>query len=365
VLAVLVVSCPCALSLAFPAALAAAGRNLLQQGTLLTRSDALETLTRADIAVFDKTGTLTEGRPMLAGVIINKAHPLAAEQDDASVTAIAAALESHSAHPLASAFRPGAAGLLAEGVADHRHLGLEGLVEGHAWRIGSAVHAGFDAGSEADDGSVWLADDDGWLARFEVRDRLREGGARLVKELAARGVRVCIASGDAAPAVKRVARELAVEDWQAGLSPQDKMALVESLQQAGRKVLMVGDGVNDGPVLASADVSMTVKGATELANSAADLILTEPSLAGVWKAMDLAREARRTVRQNMAWAIGYNTLALPLAVAGVLQPWMAALGMSASSLLVVANSARLAGWGRSRSVNQSDRIAPVPREARA
>jgi Cu2+-exporting ATPase len=302
---------------------------------------------------------------MLAGVIINKAHPLAAEQDDASVTAIAAALESHSAHPLASAFRPGAAGLLAEGVADHRHLGLEGLVEGHAWRIGSAVHAGFDAGSEADDGSVWLADDDGWLARFEVRDRLREGGARLVKELAARGVRVCIASGDAAPAVKRVARELAVEDWQAGLSPQDKMALVESLQQAGRKVLMVGDGVNDGPVLASADVSMTVKGATELANSAADLILTEPSLAGVWKAMDLAREARRTVRQNMAWAIGYNTLALPLAVAGVLQPWMAALGMSASSLLVVANSARLAGWGRSRSVNQSDRIAPVPREARA
>ena len=365
VLAVLVVSCPCALSLAFPAALAAAGRNLLQQGTLLTRSDALEALTRADIAVFDKTGTLTEGRPTLAGVVINGDHPLAAGQDEASVMAIAAALESHSAHPLASAFRPGATGMAAERVADHRHRGLEGLVAGHAWRIGSAAHAGFAPGSDADDGSVWLADEHGWLARFAVQDRIREGGTRLVKQLSARGVEVCIASGDAAPAVERVARELGVEDWRSGLSPEDKMALVESLRQAGRTVLMVGDGVNDGPVLASADVSMTVKGATELANSAADLILTEPSLAGVWKAMDLAREARRTVRQNMSWAIGYNALALPLAVAGLLQPWMAALGMSASSLLVVANSARLAGWGKARNAAGSERVSPMPREARA
>jgi Cu2+-exporting ATPase len=365
VLAVLVVSCPCALSLAFPAALAAAGRNLLQQGTLLTRSDALESLIKADIAVFDKTGTLTEGRPQLAGVVINADHPRADGQSETSVLAIAAALESHSAHPLASAFRSVASGLTAENVADHRHLGLEGHVEGHAWRIGSAVHAGFEAGSSVDDGSVWLADEDGWLARFAVQDRIREGGSQLVEELASRGVEVCIASGDAAPAVARVARKLGVEDFRAGLSPEEKMDLVQSLQRSGRTVLMVGDGVNDGPVLASADVSMTVKGATELANSAADLILTEPSLAGVWNAIDLAGEARRTVRQNMAWAIGYNTLALPLAVAGLLQPWMAALGMSASSLLVVANSARLAGWGDGRHRVETDRVAPVAREVRA
>ncbi len=365
VLAVLVVSCPCALSLAFPAALAAAGRNLLQQGTLLTRSDALESLTRADIAVFDKTGTLTEGRPTLAGVVINPEHPLSAGQDETSVLAIAAALESHSAHPLASAFRSAGTGLTAEDVADRRHRGLEGQVEGHTWRIGSAVHAGFEVGSAADDGSVWLADDDGWLARFAVQDRIREGVTRLVAKLAARGVEVRIASGDAAPAVERIARELGVEDWRAGLSPEDKMALVESLQAAGHTVLMVGDGVNDGPVLASADVSMTVKGATELANSAADLILTEPSLAGVWQAMDLAEQARRTVRQNMTWAIGYNTLALPLAVAGLLQPWMAALGMSASSLLVVANSARLTGWGQARTGPATEHVTSVPAEVRA
>ncbi|MEE4173375.1 MAG: heavy metal translocating P-type ATPase [Xanthomonadales bacterium] len=365
VLAVLVVSCPCALSLAFPAALAAAGRNLLQQGTLLTRSDALEALARADIAVFDKTGTLTEGRPSLAGVVINRDHPQAGTLDEDSVLGIAAALESHSAHPLATAFRRGGTGLTAQDVSDRRHRGLEGMVEGRTWRIGSAAHVGFEPGSESDDGSVWLADDDGWLARFAVQDRLREGGSQLVKQLASRGVQVCIASGDAAPAVERVARELGIEDWRAGLTPEDKMALVETLQAEGRTVLMVGDGVNDGPVLATADVSMTVKGATELANSAADLILTEPSLAGVWKARDLAREARRTVRQNMAWAIGYNTLALPLAVAGLLQPWMAALGMSASSLLVVANSARLTAWGRPRSSGGSDAVRTMPAEARA
>lgn len=305
--------------------------------------------------VFDKTGTLTDGRPRLAGVTVNSRHPAANDFDEKRLLAIAAALEAHSAHPLAGAFRERDQGLTATAVEDLRHRGLAGEVEGRRWRIGSATHVGLEQGGTEDDGSVWLADENGWLARFAVRDALREGGLKLMERLTARGLDALILSGDAAPAVERVSRELGIADWKAGQSPEDKMAEVARLQAEGRTVLMVGDGVNDGPVLASADVSMTVKGASELANSAADLILTNPSLRGVTTGTDLAREAQRTVRQNMSWAIGYNTLALPLAVGGLLAPWMAALGMSASSLLVVANSARLA---RSRSAATPPVIEP-------
>ncbi|MEM1410834.1 MAG: heavy metal translocating P-type ATPase [Pseudomonadota bacterium] len=357
VLSVLVVSCPCALSLAFPAAQAAAGRALMQVGILLTRSDALEALAAADTVVFDKTGTLTEGRPRLAGVVINDAHPAAGEVDEQRVRAIAAALEAHSAHPLAAAFRDSEQGLAAEGVEDLRNAGLCGDVLGRRWRIGSAAHIGAMVHGEPDDGSIWLADEQGWLARFAVRDALRDGTTALVERLQARGLEAHVLSGDAGPAVERVAQELGIKAWQARQTPEAKMAEVARLQAEGRCVLMVGDGVNDGPVLAAANVSMTVKGASELANSAADLILTQPSLRGVTDAIDLAREAQRTVRQNMAWAIGYNTLSLPLAVAGLLAPWMAALGMSASSLLVVANSARLA---RERRLPAATRIGAPP-----
>ncbi len=340
VLSILVVSCPCALSLAFPAATSAASRRLLESGTLLARSDALETLASVDVAVFDKTGTLTRGRPELGAVLINEAHPMSGLEHQ-KIYAIAAALESYSAHPLAHAFRSHADRTIASEVRDLPHQGLQGRVDGRLWRIGSAALAGDDAAGFLDDGSVFLADEHGWLACFPVRDALREDAQQVMKSLAARGVECLIASGDAAVAVQRVAEATGISRWQAGQSPQDKMALVAQLREAGHTVLMVGDGVNDGPVLAQADVSMTVQGATELANSAADLILTQPSLGGVPMALDLARETQRIVRQNMAWAIGYNATALPLAMSGFLEPWMAALGMSASSLLVVANSARL------------------------
>lgn len=345
VLAVLVVSCPCALSLAFPAAVAAAGRSLLGMGTLLTRADSLEALARADVVVLDKTGTLTEGRPRLAAVTLNPRHPDRDTLGEAGALAVAAALESHSAHPLAAAFQRDAGAPAAIDVEELRHRGLAGRVDGREWRIGSAAFAGPGGGPDdtlADDGSVWLADERGWVARFAVRDGLRPGAEQLAVRLRDAGLELLVASGDATPAVERVAREVGIQRWRAAQSPEDKMALVAGLQAEGRTVLMVGDGVNDGPVLAAADVSMTVTGATELANSAADLILTQRCLGGVVGAIELARAARRTVRQNIAWAVGYNALALPLAVSGVLEPWMAALGMSASSLLVVANSARLA-----------------------
>lgn len=355
VLSVLVVSCPCALSLAFPAATSAASRRLLESGALLTRGDSLEMLAKADMAVVDKTGTLTSGRPELGALVTNPAHPQAG-MDEQRIFALAAALESHSAHPLAHAFRQHTGDLAAIEVRAIPHQGLEGRVDGHLWRIGSATLVGGDQAGATDDGSVWLADEHGWLARFHVRDALRDGAQKIAEALSRRGIECLIASGDAATAVQRVAEATGITRWHAGLSPQGKMDLVQQLREEGHTVLMVGDGVNDGPVLAAADVSMTVQGATELANSAADLILTRPSLTGVGDAVDLARETQRIVRQNMAWAIGYNTLALPLAVSGILAPWMAALGMSASSLLVVANSARL-GRGRRLAGQSGIRLA--------
>ncbi len=360
-LAVLVVSCPCALSLAFPAALAAASRRLLNEGILLSRPDALETLANADLAVFDKTGTLTAGQPSVDHVDINPEHPESQRLGESGALALGAALERHSAHPLARAFRDADGPFQAEQVHAIRHRGLEGQVDGGTWRIGSAalVRVGEGVGEGADEainesgdesgdeaGAIWLGNEQGWLARFTIADRLREGCEGLAPALSGRGLECLIASGDARAPVRRVAERLGMTDFHAGQSPEAKMALVAEGQARGRTVLMVGDGVNDGPVLATADVSMTVQGATELANSAADLVLTDASLAGVATAIDLARATRRVVRQNIAWAVGYNLLALPLAAGGLLAPWMAALGMSASSLLVVANSARLARWRR-------------------
>jgi Cu2+-exporting ATPase len=338
VLAVLVVSCPCALSLATPAAMAAASRALLRDGVLLTSSDALEILPRVDVVLFDKTGTLTLGEPEISAVHVNPARqPFSA----ADARQIAAALEAHSAHPLARAFRGASPAWQLDGDVQHSPDGLGGHVNGQAYRLGKAsfTHQG-EAGDD-DLGAVWLADEHGWVARFELADKLRPGGRALVQALCAEGLRVVVASGDGAAAVSDVARQLGIAQWHARQDPAMKMQLVRQFQAQGHRVLMVGDGVNDAPVLAAADVSMTVQGATELANSAADLILSGQSLALVNQSRQLAQRARRLVRQNLAWAASYNALAIPLAVSGFLQPWMAALGMSASSLLVVANAARV------------------------
>ncbi|MEJ2534543.1 MAG: heavy metal translocating P-type ATPase [Gammaproteobacteria bacterium] len=342
VLAVLVVSCPCALSLATPAALSAASRALLREGILLTRGDALEALARADVAVFDKTGTLTRGTPVIERVVLN---PDRADLDERRVRELAAALEAHSAHPLARAFALDGVPAASRDVT-HEPGGSRGEIGGVAYRLGAAAFAGVDEAREPGaPGGVWLTDPRGWVAHFELSDPLRPGGEELFEHLRREGLRLLVLSGDAAPAVERVARRLGADEWRARQDPAAKTAAVRDLQEAGHTVLMMGDGVNDAPVLATADVSMTVQGATELAHSAADLILTGESLALAARARDKALQTRRLVRQNIAWAVSYNLLAIPLAVTGHLQPWMAALGMSASSMLVVGNAARLAARG--------------------
>ncbi len=332
VLALLVISCPCALSLAVPAALAAAHGALARIGVLSVRPDALQRLAQATDVVFDKTGTLGDGKPHLQGV-----DACIAVDADAALR-IAAALERDSNHPLAAAFALVPDAPVASGVRAVAGRGVEGTVEGVRWRIGTAP---FATGGD-DDGAVWLGNDAGARARFTFAERERADAAQALQQLREQGLALHLASGDAAAPVARFASAMGIADPHARQSPEDKLALVRAMQDEGRVVAMVGDGLNDAPVLAGADVSLAIGDGAALAQRSADLVLSGMSLANVPAAIRIARRTRRIVRQNLAWAIGYNLLALPLAAAGMVTPWLAALGMALSSLAVTANALRLA-----------------------
>jgi Cu2+-exporting ATPase len=329
-LAVLIVSCPCALALAVPAALASANGALSQRGVLVLGADALDRLAEVDTALLDKTGTLTTGRPQLLAAT-------ALDGGDAeSWRRIAAALEHGARHPFAAAFD-------VEGVAPATAVrcvpgqGIEGRVDGTTWRLGQA---GF-AGSGHDDGALWLGDGQRAIARFVLSDPLRPEAAAVAATLRTMGITPRIASGDGAQAVAEIAAALGIDDARARQSPEDKLATLRTLQAAGHRVLAVGDGINDGPLLAGADVSMAMAAGAPLAHRAADLVLTGTSLARIPEAIVLARRTRAIVRQNLAWALAYNLFALPFAAMGWVTPGLAALGMAASSLLVTANALRL------------------------
>lgn len=353
-LAVLVASCPCALSLALPVVRSAASLSLLKQGILLTRPAALFDLLKVHCVVFDKTGTLTLGQPEIQKVEVN---PLRSEYNRQSAPGLAAAMESHSSHALARAFRSNSSLVELEKVSNFPGQGLETVQAGRRIRLGKMQFA-LDRGiafenlctqpsvqrSEdmpVSDQAVWLADNIGWIARFEWSDSFRPGAEQAIAELRKAGLQVSICSGDSAVTVADCARSLRIDDFRSRQSPEDKIRYINDLKNLSNSVLMIGDGINDAPVLAAADVSMTVHGASELANSAADFILTGVSLRGLQRCFTAARKARKLVRQNISWALLYNISILPLAVSGLLQPWMAALGMSASSLLVVLNATRM------------------------
>jgi len=331
VLALLVISCPCALSLAVPAALAAAHGALAKTGVLSVRPDALERLAQATDVVFDKTGTLGDGKPHLQGV-----EACVGIDADAALR-VAAALERDSSHPLAAAFAQVEGAPAASGVRAVAGQGVEGIVEGVRWRIGTAP---FATGGE-DDGGVWLGNHAGARARFAFAERERADAAQALQRLRAQGLALHLASGDAAAPVARFASAMGIANPHARQSPEDKLALVRAMQRDGRVVAMVGDGLNDAPVLAGADVSLAIGDGAALAQRSADLVLSGSSLGNVPAAIEIARRTNRIVRQNLAWAIGYNLLALPLAAAGMVTPWLAALGMALSSLAVTANALRL------------------------
>ena len=336
---------------------AAASRRLLDDGILLTRGEALAALTHVDTVVFDKTGTLTRGVPEICEIKFNPDRQDFCERE---AIGIAAALEASSAHPIARAFREAreasedAPPFEAGCVTVHPAQGLAGRIGDGQWRIGTAAFAGVEPGQESDDG-IWLADERGWVARFELTDSLRPGAERTVRRLEDGGMDVVMLSGDGRDAVDRIAERLSIRRRHARQTPEMKLGFLDRLRKEGRRVLMVGDGVNDAPVLAAADVSMTVKGGAELANSAADMILTGESLGLVDQAMETARRARQLVRQNLTWAVLYNASVMPLAVSGTLKPWMAALGMSLSSLLVVANASRLVRKKERAAVGETSR----------
>ncbi len=342
VLAVLVVTCPCALSLATPAALAAGTARLARAGVLVTRGQALERLAGADRVLFDKTGTLTRGYPRLESVTV-----LYARATEAQCLAVAAALESHSSHPLARAF---AHLTPAQGACEVRAaagLGLEARIGERRYRIGRLeyVLAGCaDCRAPPLDPaytSVVLGDSAGLLAVFHVSDTLRSDARDTVERLSALGMSCEIASGDRPGPVAAVARALGGIEARAHLTADDKLARVETLHAGHHRVAMVGDGVNDAPVLAAADVSIALASGTDLAKVNADLVLLGEGLGGVVTAAETSRRLLRVIRQNLAWAVLYNLTAVPLAACGWIEPWMAAIGMSTSSILVVLNAMRL------------------------
>lgn len=347
--AVLVVSCPCALSLATPAALTVATGALAKGGVLVTRGHAIETLARADHWIFDKTGTLTLGRPTVV------AQHVAEGWEEAEVFAQVRALEQASEHPLAKALceKVGAGG-----TAPLRQLravtgkGIEAReAGGRALRIGvPAFVAQLHGRPLPDEMAEWLSagdtvvalgDEAGWRAWFRISDGLRPGAREALERLRALGAKLTILSGDAPETVAAVAQSLGVADSRGGMTPEAKHAAVRGIQAGGATVAMVGDGVNDAPVLAQAHVSVAMGGGTDLARSQADVVLLSDDLRHLAAGVALARQALRIIRQNLLWAFAYNLIAIPLAMTGWVTPWMAGIGMSASSLLVVLNALRL------------------------
>jgi Cu2+-exporting ATPase len=345
--AVLIVTCPCALSLATPAATLAAAGALARRGVLVRRLQALESCAAIDTVIFDKTGTVTEDRMGLVGTQVREGA------DAATALALAGALSRHSLHPVSRAITAaaGAVDWTATQVTEVAGRGVQGTVSdgnGQArrlrqLRLGSASFCGAPARQRDVQGlEVHLADEQGWLATFELDEAMRQDAKPAVSALLALGLRVQLLSGDRGAAVKRLARRAGIE-WAFGdCSPEDKLAHVRQAQQRGHLVAMVGDGVNDAPVLARADVSVAMGQAVPLAQANSDFVVLGGNLRAVASLLLHARRTRHIVRENLAWAGIYNAVCVPLAALGYMPPWLAGLGMAASSLLVVANSARLA-----------------------
>jgi Cu2+-exporting ATPase len=339
-ISVLVITCPCALALATPTALAAAAGTMLRGGMLVVRANAVEMLARASLFAFDKTGTLTLGQPVL-----RKLHTLG---DVASVEClrIAAALESGSSHPLAGALlRLADAALPARSLRHFPGEGVTGEVNGRRYFLGNSAFIRRMCGDQGSaiqgERAVLLASEAGVLAEFEFADKPRPGTEALISWLQRRGRHTLLLSGDRQSAVADLGTRTGVDEALGGLRPEDKVSVLKARRDSGQVVCMTGDGVNDAPVLAAAHVSVAMGGGTDLAKINADLILLDNRLESMRAGIDLAGRTLAVIHANVAWAVGYNLVALPLAAFGWVPPWLAALGMSASSLLVTANSARL------------------------
>ena len=333
--AVLIITCPCALGLAVPAVLTAASGRLFRQGVLLKDGTALERLSEIDAVVFDKTGTLTTGEP----VLIN-----AAEVDPADL-ALAAALAQGSSHPLCRAIVKAAAeagieeqaGI--ENIAESPGLGTEAIHDETRIRLGRAEWVGADPETEYT--SAWLRNGDRPAVVLHFSDEIRPESAEAVARLRASGLPVTLLSGDAPTPVRALAEKLGIDDWIAGATPAGKVAHLDAMRARGKRVLMVGDGLNDAAALAAAHVSISPASAVDASRSASDLIVLDNRIDRVADAWSLSRVARRRVLENFALAFAYNIVTVPIAFAGFVTPLIAAIAMSASSIVVSLNAMRL------------------------
>ncbi len=341
-LAVLIVTCPCALALAVPTAWTISTTTLAKQGFLIGRGHVLETLQHITTVLFDKTGTLTEGPLKVVQII-----PVTISAQQA--LDIACSLEAYSEHPIARAFsRENRVLHAVDKLIRHPSLGLEGDIHEQTYRLGRPdfacpLHA---LPADSDLSLLWLAlgDEQGQvLAWLGLQDRLRPDAYDMIKLLQDAGLKTGILSGDREGNVARVAHQLGMTDFAFGLSASDKLQILQTRQRQGEVILMVGDGINDAPVLAGAHLSLAMGRGTDLAHAAADALLLDNQLISIPRAYQQARRTKTIVVQNLLWAIGYNLIMVPLAAMGYIPPWLAALGMSLSSLLVVGNALRLRG----------------------
>lgn len=345
--AVLIVTCPCALALATPAGMLASAGSLARRGILVRRLQAFETLAKVQAVIFDKTGTLTHDRLELRSIRTREGS------DREQALTLACALAEGSLHPVSRALvkagealaLSGASGLVADSLRELPGQGmLAQLQDGRTLKLGSAIFCGLeDPGANAveDMPRVWLADDSGWIATFELQEGLREDARATVQALQAMGLQTWLLSGDRQAAAQAVGQELGMDAVIAGASPEDKLAEVMRLQGQGRRIAMVGDGLNDGPVLARADTSFALGHAAALAQAQSDYVIQGGRLMDVVSTLLQARQTMRVVRQNLAWAAVYNAISVPMALLGWMPPWAAGLGMALSSFLVIGNALRL------------------------
>lgn len=348
-IAVLIITCPCALGLAVPIVQVVAARRLFEQGVMVKDGSAMERLAGIDTVIFDKTGTLTLGTLRL----VNGDRITPADM------AVAAQLAMHSRHPVARAIAEANRDVsmksqILEAVNEVPGFGLEASMNGSVWRLGRAQWA-LDDGAEAM-GTV-LSCDGVLRASFVCEDRLRAGAAETVAELAGQGLVVEMLTGDHDANAKVTAGQAGIDAYRSGMLPGEKVARIAAFADRGRKVLMVGDGLNDAPALAAAHVSMAPATAADIGRNAADFVFLRESLAVIPFALDISRKAGRLIRQNLAFAIAYNFVAVPIAIFGYVTPLVAAIAMSLSSIVVIANAMRLTG-GRSVA-GKEQRVAPA------